>query len=119
MQTSDFKDLRVWKMAMDITIEVYKAIKALPSEERYALSDQIRRCAISVPSNIAEGQARHTNKDFIHFLAIARGSVAEIQTQIIICDRLNYIDSETCNSIINEYSQIDRMLSGLMKSLSK
>ena len=117
MKTSDFKDLKVWQKSMEAAVCVYKIIKMLPNKEKYGLSDQIRRCAISIPSNIAEGQARHTAKDFNHFLSISRGSTAEIQTQLLLCAYIGYILPEYIQPLIDKYTEIDKMLAGLMASL--
>ena len=87
MKSSNFRDLTVWQKAMDLTVEIYKLIKNLPKEETFALSDQIRRAAVSIPSNIAEGQGRVTAKEFIRFPSMARGSLCELSTQIEICER--------------------------------
>ena len=76
-----FQDLIIWQKAMDLVIEVYNLVKELPKEEQYALSDQMRRAAVSIPSNIAEGQSRNSTKEFIQFLSVAKGSNAELQTQ--------------------------------------
>ena len=89
----DFKDLIVWQKAMVLVAEVYQLVKKLPQEEHFALSDQIRRAAISIPSNIAEGQGRNSTKEFIRFLAIAKGSKAELETQLLLCVRINYLNN--------------------------
>ena len=86
-----YEDLLVWQKAMDLVEEVYRLIKLLPKEENFGISAQMRRSAISIPSNIAEGQSRHTTKEFINFLSIANGSKSELKTQILICIRLKYI----------------------------
>ncbi len=117
MKTSDFKNLQVWQMSMDLACEMYNLIRTLPSEERFGLCDQMRRCAISIPSNIAEGQARNSNKEFIHFLSISRGSVAELQTQLLLCIRLKYTDSLIADNLLTYLTQIDKMLSSLMNSI--
>lgn len=119
MKTSDFKQLTVWQRAMDLTIDIYETIKILPKEERFGLSDQMRRSVVSIPSNIAEGQARNSVKEFKHFLSIARGSVAELKTQLIICERLNYIEKSTVTQLIQGASEIDRMLCALMRTIDR
>ena len=86
-----YKELTVWQKAMDLVVEVYCLVRKLPKEELYALSDQIRRAVVSIPSNIAEGQQRNSKNDFKHFLTIARGSNAEVETQLLICVRLTYL----------------------------
>ena len=85
MRIRNYKNLLVWQKAMDLVVEIYNITKLLPKEETYCISDQLRRSAVSVPSNIAEGQSRNSVKEFIQFLAIARGSLAELETQLIIC----------------------------------
>ena len=85
------KELLVWQKSMLLVEEVYRLVKMLPKEETYALSDQMRRAAISIPSNIAEGNARNSPKEFQQFLYISLGSAAELETQLLICQRLGYI----------------------------
>ena len=84
MESKGYKQLIVWQKAMDLTVQIYRLVKLLPKEELYALSDQMRRAAVSIPSNIAEGQSRYSNKEFIQFLNIAKGSNAELFTQLLI-----------------------------------
>ncbi len=117
--TSDFRNLNVWQKSMKIVGETYNLIRTLPIEERFGLCDQMRRCSISIPSNIAEGQRRNSNKEFIHFLYIAKGSVAELQTQLWLCHDLGYSREEIVNYLVNKLTEIDRMLSGLISRLSK
>lgn len=118
MKTSDFKKLSVWQLSMDLVCEIYKAIRSLPIEEKFGLCDQMRRAAISIPSNIAEGQRRNSDKEFIHFLSISRGSAAELQTQLILCNRLEYLKENYTNEIISQLESIDRMLMGLIISIN-
>ncbi len=117
--TSDIRNLNVWQKSMKIVGETYNLIRTLPIEERFGLCDQMRRCSISIPSNIAEGQRRNSNKEFIHFLYIAKGSVAELQTQLWLCHDLGYSREEIVNYLVNKLTEIDRMLSGLISRLSK
>ena len=119
MKSSDFKDLRVWQHSMAICKDIYKILRLLPVEERFALADQIRRSTISVPSNIAEGQRRGSDKEFIHFLSISRGSLAELHTQLLLCINLEYVSESEMTPIINELEEIDKMLNGLMQSISR
>ena len=117
MKSSDFRELKVWQKAMELTVEIYSIVKLLPQEETFALSGQMRRAAVSIPSNIAEGQGRETMKEFIRFLAVARGSLRELSTQLEICERVGYLmQSQTvkANDLIEE---IDKMLNALSKSL--
>ena len=117
MKSSNYKELKVWQKAMDLTIEVYKLVKLLPKEETYALSDQMRRAVVSIPSNIAEGQGRNSDKEFIQFLSIARGSLWELETQIEICLRIGYIDQSLATNIYNLIAEISKMLNALSNSL--
>ena len=89
--TNYYKNLIVWQRSMDLVEETYRLIKFLPPDERFALADQMRRAAISIISNIAEGAGRKTKNDFIQFLSIARGSKYELETQILVCVRLNFL----------------------------
>ena len=117
MKSSNYKKLKVWQKAMDLTVEVYELVKLLPKEETYALSDQMRRAVVSIPSNIAEGQGRNSDKEFIQFLSIARGSLWELETQIEICVRIGYIDQSQKTNIYNLIAEISKMLNALSNSL--
>ncbi len=113
----DFKDLIVWQKSMELVVEVYRLIKQLPKEELFALSNQIRRSAISIPSNIAEGQARNSTKEFIHFISIAKGSKSELETQLLLCQNLRYIDTEDLEKSFTLLNEIGKMLNVLQKKL--
>lgn len=102
---------------MDLVTSVYQISREFPKEELYGLTDQIRRAAVSIPSNIAEGQARQTTRDFLNFLSIAQGSRAEVETHILIAQRLGYIDEKQKTSLINQLEEITKLLYGLMKGL--
>lgn len=117
MKSSNYKELKVWQKAMDLTVEVYELVKLLPKEETYALSDQMRRAVVSIPSNIAEGQGRNSDKEFIQFLSIARGSLWELETQIEICVRIGYIDQSLTTNIYNLIAEISKMINALSNSL--
>lgn len=117
MKTSDFKELLVWKKSMDFVVEIYAFVRLLPPEEKYCLGDQIRRCSVSIPSNIAEGHNRNSIKDYIRFVSISRGSVAELQTQLILSMRLGYLDEGKLSYFNTQLAGIDRMLCALIKSL--
>ena len=117
MAGSHFKDLVVWKKAIDLVTEVYKITGTFPKEELFSLTNQIRRAAISVPSNIAEGQQRSAAREFIHFLNIAKGSLGELETQIIICSRLDYLDHEKTETLTAKCNEIGRMLNGLINNI--
>ena len=118
MKSSDYRKLKVWQKAMDLTIEIYKLVRLLPKEETYALSDQIRRAVVSIPSNIAEGQGRNSDKEFVNILSIARGSLWELETQIEICERLGYIDSVTKSNAFLITAEVSKMLNALSNSLA-
>ena len=108
------KNLDVWKMAMDLVTEIYKITDAFPAREAYALTDQLRRASISIPSNIAEGAARQTKREFINFLHIAQGSLSELDTQLEIAKRLAYFPLERLAVVDAQMIRIDKMLTGLI-----
>ena len=112
---SGFKELKVWHVGMDLVFSVYKATELFPKHEIYGLVSQMRRCAVSIPSNIAEGSSRQNAKEFMQFLYIANGSLSELDTQLIISQRLNYIsDIQIYEEPIR---QLRSMISELIKSL--
>lgn len=117
MKSSDFRELKVWQKAMELTVEIYSIVKSLPQEETFALSGQMRRAAVSIPSNIAEGQARDTMKEFIRFLAVARGSLRELSTQLEICERVGYFEPSQTVKSYDLIEETDKMLNALSKSL--
>ena len=106
------RQLDVWKLSIEFVTEIYTMTRCFPAEERFGLSDQLRRAAVSIPSNIAEGAARQTNKEFVQFLYIALGSCAEVDTQLLIAKNLNFGDVEMLSE---KNDRIKRMLSGLIK----
>lgn len=114
-----YRDLIVWQKGMDLVEHVYDTSKKLPAEELYCLTQQIRRCVISVPSNIAEGYGRNHTKDYIRFLQIASGSLYELQTQLEIALRLKYIPVEIFEPVNNLSIEIEKMLSSLISKLKK
>ena len=118
MRYRDYKDLKVWQKSMDLTIEVYSLIKHLPKEELFALSDQMRRSVVSIPSNIAEGEGRNSDKDLIKFLLIARGSLWELSTQMEICERLGYLEPAQTAVATGLITEISKMLNALLASIS-
>lgn len=111
-----YRDLKVWQRSKALVVEVYKVTQPFPREEAYGLTAQIRRCAVSIPSNIAEGNARST-KDYIRFLSISLGSLAELETQLEIAGDLGYLPQAQLKPLIDEAWEIGRMLSALTKSL--
>ena len=115
---NNFKELIVWQKAMELAKEIYRLTRLLPKEELYALSSQMRRAAVSIPSNIAEGQARNSRREFISFLSIAKGSSAELQTQCLLCETLGYLQKGKTQQALILAEEVSRMLNSLIKSLS-
>jgi four helix bundle protein len=97
---SSFRDLRVWQEAMKLTVEIYRASGSFPKQEQFGLTQQIRRASVSVPSNIAEGKGRGTDKDFAHFLYHARGSLLEVQTQVLLAEQLEYLSAQEAKKLL-------------------
>ncbi len=114
-----FEELQIWQKAMDITESCYKETSDFPKEEKYGLTSQLRKSAVSIPSNIAEGAGRNTNGEFRQFLGIANGSSFELLTQLYLSKRLNLIAEEKVRPIINEVLEVTKMNFSLQKSLSK
>ncbi len=110
-------DLNVWNDSIALVKEIYKIAVKFPKEEIYSLASQIKRAAISIPSNIAEGASRQTSKEFIQFLYIALGSTSEVETQLIIAKELNFICSDDLNYLLNKLENIKKMLNGLIRYL--
>ncbi|MDA9335766.1 four helix bundle protein [Flavobacteriaceae bacterium] len=113
-----FEELKIWQKAMDITEKCYKASENFPKEERYGLTSQLRRSAVSIPSNISEGAGRNTKGEFKQFLGIANGSCYELLTQLYLSTRLNLIKEENVRPIINEVLEITKMNFSLQRSLN-
>jgi four helix bundle protein len=112
------KDLEVWNKSIDFVTEIYKITKDFPKEELYGITSQIRRASISISSNISEGAARGSTKEFTHFLCIAIGSIAETETQLIISKNLGYISDDAYNLLNSSLTDIRKMTLGLKKSLN-
>lgn len=110
-----FKDLEVWKRSMDLVTQIYRITQNFPVNEQYGLTSQMRRAAVSIPSNIAEGQGRHNSKEFIHFLYIAKGSLAELDTQLQICQRLGLVGD--ADALFEQIKVIRIMLINLIAKL--
>lgn len=113
----NFKELKVWQNAMSLTKAIYLITDQFPDKERFGLTSQIRRSAVSIPSNIAEGSGRGTDKDFVHFLHITFGSACELETQIILANELTYNSHLQTEEINNQINEIKRILIGLKKKL--
>lgn len=114
-----YKRLVVWQRAMALVVRVYKATESFPKHEQYGLISQMRRSAVSIPSNIAEGHGRNSDKELVRFLDIAKGSIYELDTQIEISRQLNYLKIQEAICISNMLDETSRMLSGLRKSKSQ
>ena len=114
-----YRDLEVWQRSMRLAKRVYQATQKFPSDERFGLTNQLRRASVSVPSNLAEGHARFGPGEFSRFISIAMGSVAEIETQILLSTDLGYLTVELSREILEDLETIGKMLRGLAKSISK
>ena len=114
---NSYRELVVWQRGMELVEEIYKLVRSLPKEEMYALSDQMRRAVVSIPSNIAEGFARKAPKDYARFLLMARGSKYELETQLIICERLKYLSADETNKAMGLCDEIGKMLNSIIAKL--
>ena len=104
---------------MDLAVEIYRLARMLPAVETYALSDQMRRAAVSIPSNIAEGQQRRSTKEFIQFLSISKGSCAELETQLYLCYKVGYLNKAQLKNVLELVREVGRMLNGLISKLQE
>lgn len=114
---SHFRKILVWQKSISLVTKVYKATRTFPKEETFGLTSQIRRSSVSIPSNIAEGSGRESNKDFLRFLYISLGSLFEMQTQLEIAKNIIYINEEEFNLLYEDSREIERMLASLIKKL--
>ncbi len=114
-----FEELKIWQKAMDITENCYRATESFPKEEKYGLTSQLRRSAVSIPSNIAEGSGRNTNGEFMQFLGIANGSSYELLTQLYLSKRLDLLTEDKVRPIINEVLEVTKMNYSLQRTLKK
>ncbi len=115
--SKSYRDLVAWQKAMDLVTAIYQITASFPREEIYGLTSQMRRAAVSVPSNIAEGQGRHGMAEFRHFLRQAGESLTELETQVIIAERLSYISSISAAEVLRDAAEVGKILNGLLKSL--
>lgn len=113
----NFKNLNIWKLSIELADEIYTVTDNFPKNEEFGLKSQLRRCVVSVASNIAEGSSRSSNKDFNRFLEISLGSLYELQTQVIISNNRNYFESFKNEIIENKIIELQRMISGFQKNL--
>ena len=112
-----FKDLEVWQVGMELVEEVYRFSAEFPSDERFGLTSQIRRASVSVPSNIAEGHGRESTQDFVRFLRMTQGSVKEVETQAMLCQRLGFASESDADRVLELADRVGRMTRGLIRSL--
>ena len=118
MALKSYGELIVWQKAMDLVQVVYETVRAFPKEEIYGLTSQLKRAAVSVPSNIAEGQGRKSTREFLHHLSIAYGSLMEVETQILIAARLGYLSERNAKQITERSAEVGRLINGLSNSLN-
>jgi len=114
----NFKELRIWQDSMDIVEDIYKVLREFPKNEQYGLVSQMNRCSVSIPSNIAEGSGREGNKDFSRFLSISLSSAFELETQLIIANRLDFISPDNFNSINTKLTKMQKMIFVFRKKLN-
>ena len=116
---ASYRDLVAWKKSMRLALSLYAATDKFPREEMYGLRQQLRRAAVSVPSNIAEGQARYSHREFLRFIGLARGSLVEAETQIYLARALGYMDRKTAKDLLIASEEVGRIINGLRESLQK
>lgn len=113
----NFRELKIWRMGIEMAKSIFQMTRSFPYEERYSLTSQLTRCAVSIPSNIAEGCGRKSNKELNQFLSISLGSAFELETQIILSFEFGYVTKEKSDSLITQVTEIQKMINGLQKSL--
>jgi four helix bundle protein len=119
VRIQSYRELEVWQLGMDLAEECYRVTKGFPREELFGMTSQIRRAAASIPANIAEGQGREHTKEFLHHLSVARGSLMELETHLMLGQRIGLLDQAKVTSLLTQSERISRMLSGLRKALEK
>jgi four helix bundle protein len=119
MAGQNYRDLIAWQRAMDLVEATYTASATFPRDEMYGLTQQLRRSVVSVPSNIAEGQGRGSIREFAQFLTIAHGSLREAETQILIAQRLRYLETSTAEQLDEVCGEVGRLINGLLRSLRR
>ncbi|MCI0355760.1 MAG: four helix bundle protein [Acidobacteria bacterium] len=115
--SNSYRDLIVWQVSMELVTNVYRVTEAFPKHETYGLSGQMRRAAVSIPSNIVEGQGRNSRREFHQFLGQAKGSLVELETQLMIAGNLGYITADQLQKLLQSSERVSRLLNGLLKSL--
>ncbi len=113
------ENLEVWKKAIEATLDVYKVTERFPKDEKFGLTSQLRRAAVSIPANIAEGAARKSKREFCHFLSNAQGSASEVETELLIAHRLKYIAGSEYDQLMKSFDEIGRMLTGLSQQIGR
>lgn len=114
-----YRDLEVWQMAMDLSVVCYRLTASFPREEQFGLTSQIRRSAASIPANIAEGNGRESTKDYIRFLRMSQGSLKELETHLILAERISMLDGQNCGPTLEMCDRIGRMIRSLIRSLER
>ena len=117
-EVKSYKDLLIWQKGIDIVINLYQLVEDFPKEEVYALSSQLKRASVSIPSNIAEGYGRNSTQSYIHFVSISRGSLFELETQLIIAKKLNFVKNESLLSeLMNQITEESKMINSFLSKL--
>ncbi len=119
MNIRSYQELKVWQKSMDLVVSCYGVCKTFPTVEKYGLASQLQRAAVSIPANIAEGKHRQHTKEFLQHLSIASGSLAELETHLLIAERLKYISKQNIFSLLEQTTEISKMIYGLRKSLKQ
>jgi len=119
MEIKSYRDLRVWQAGMELVVQVYRLTQGFPRHEMYGLTNQMRRAAVSIPSNIAEGHTRESSKEYLHHLSVAQGSLAELETQIEIAARLAYLTSDQAAQALIEVASLGKQLHALRDALQR
>lgn len=117
MSLNNYRDLLIWQKAMDLVVRCYKLSRVLPPEEKYGLCSQLQRAAVSIPANIAEGHGRNSTKPFLNHLSIAMGSLKELETHVLIAEKLQYVNEHQISKLIEDCTELGKMISGLRRSL--
>ncbi len=118
MKINTYRDLIVWQKSMDLVVLIYKLIDLLPDTEKFALADQMRRAVVSIPSNIAEGHTRKSSREYINYLSIAQGSKSELQTQLLICERLHYLTREQTKEALLLTEEVGKLIYSITDKIS-
>ncbi|TVQ59010.1 MAG: four helix bundle protein [Phycisphaerales bacterium] len=118
-QVNTYRDLIAWQKAFTLGISVYRLTKSMPDNERFGLISQLRRSAVSVPSNIAEGYGRGSTNDYVRFLKVARGSLYELETQLLLANELEYVPQDAAKQILDELAETERVLAGLIRGVER